>query len=94
MEISTKLNGKSLTITVSGRLDSVTAPTLEPVVAETNDADEMIFDFANLEYISSAGLRVMLMASKKISNVVVINANEMVKEVFTITGLDTIVKIK
>ena len=66
MTIEKQLNGVAATIVVTGRLDTATAPELEKVVDEiVVGLKELIFDMTNLEYVSSAGLRVILKAQKK-----------------------------
>ena len=98
MKITKNLNGTSLTVALEGRLDTTTAPELEQVLKESMDgATELTMDFAKLDYISSAGLRVLLAAHKamaKKSGMKVVNANEMVKEVFEVTGFADILDIE
>ena len=63
LNIETKKNNGELLIALEGRLDTVTAPELEAVIKENvGDTNDLMFDFANLAYISSAGLRVLLSA--------------------------------
>lgn len=97
MEMTKNMNGSELTIALKGRLDTMTAPQLEK---ELNDAyagiDKLILDFADLEYISSAGLRVLLSAQKKMmkqGEMVIYNVKEDVMEVFDITGFSDILTI-
>ncbi|MBE6742210.1 MAG: STAS domain-containing protein [Ruminococcaceae bacterium] len=98
MTINKKPNGSTLTISVEGRLETTTAPELEAVIkSDTDGVTELIFDFSELDYISSAGLRVLLMAQKKMSaqgSMKVTNANEIVNEVFDITGFSDILTIE
>ena len=98
MTINRKPNGSTLTISVEGRLETTTAPELEAVIkSDTDGVTELIFDFSELDYISSAGLRVLLMAQKKMSaqgSMKVTNANEIVNEVFDITGFSDILTIE
>ena len=98
MTINKKPNGSTLTISVEGRLETTTAPELEAVIkSDTDGVTELIFDFSELDYISSAGLRVLLMAQKKMSaqgSMKVTNANEIVNEVFDITGFSEILTIE
>lgn len=98
MEIIKKGEGKNLTVEVQGRLDTVTAPELENVFNESLDAvDDLVIDFSNLEYISSAGLRVLLSTQKKMSSkgsMKVTNVNDEVMEVFDITGFSSILTIE
>lgn len=98
MEIKKTLNGTELNVSVSGRLDTTTAPKLESEVGSCIDAiTSLVFDFKNLEYISSAGLRVLL-ALQKIMNkqgtMKVINANEAVLEIFEVTGFIDILTVE
>lgn len=97
MTITNNQNGKDLTIALEGRLDTMTAPELEAELKESlNDADTLAFDLAKLEYISSAGLRVLLAAHKTMMNkggMQVKNANEIVREVFEVTGFADILNI-
>lgn len=90
MEITKTDNGKSVTLAVNGRLDTVTAPILDgEILAVIESVDELILDFTSLEYISSAGLRVLLKAQKTISGhgkMIIKNVNPMVKEIFEVTG--------
>lgn len=97
MTIDKKTEGNVLNVAISGRLDTTTAPTLEEEVkADIDGIEELNFDFAGLEYISSAGLRVLLSVQKimnkqgtmKISNVV-----PEIMEVFDITGFTDILTI-
>ncbi|MCQ2436462.1 MAG: STAS domain-containing protein [Clostridia bacterium] len=85
-----KVIADSTTITLSGRLDTTTAPDLEAVLDEVlPSATDLIFDLAGLEYISSAGLRVVLKAQKAMKskgNMKLIHVSENVMEVFDITG--------
>ena len=98
MTINKNLNGTALTIALEGRLDTTTAPDLEQALKESMDgANELTMDFGKLDYISSAGLRVLLSAHKtmmKKDGMKVVNANEMVKEVFEVTGFADILNIE
>ena len=87
---------KKLTILLEGRLDSFTAPELDAVITkELNDVDELVLDLENLEYISSAGLRVVLKAQKTMGagRMTVVHINEVIMEVFEITGFADILTI-
>ena len=90
-------NGKELTLILTGRLDTVTAPELEGVIRTgLGSAEKLVFDLKGLEYISSAGLRVLLSAQKimnKQGTMVVTGANKEVKEVFDVTGFSKILTI-
>ena len=91
MEINLAKNGTELTVALAGRLDTTTSPELQKRLEGVLDGvEKLIFDYKNLEYISSAGLRVMLTAMQAIGNggeTVVRGANDNVLEVFDITGL-------
>ena len=98
MVINKQRSGDTLTIAPEGRLDTVTSPELEKAVKGSLDGvTELIFDLAGLEYISSAGLRVLL-STQKIMNskgsMKVIHVNEMIAEVFEITGFTDILTIE
>lgn len=97
MEIIKNLDGTALTLALSGRLDTVTAPDLEAELeASANDVTELVLDFENLDYISSAGLRVLLAAQKRMNkqgSMTVKNVNADIKEVFEITGFCDILTI-
>lgn len=98
MTITSNMNGATLEIALEGRLDTMTAPELE---AELNrslgGAESLVLDFSRLEYISSAGLRVLLTAHKTMSNkggMTVKNVNEIVQEVLEVTGFADILTIE
>lgn len=98
LNIETNKNGGELTIALEGRLDTMTAPELEAVInGNVDDADDLIFDFANLVYVSSAGLRVLLSAHKlmmKKGSMVIKNTPEEVRDTFEITGFSDILTIE
>ncbi len=98
MTIAKKLNGTQLTIALEGRLDTTTAPALEAELkASLDSTDSLIFDLDKLEYISSAGLRVLLSAHKVMSRkggLTIKNVNEIVREVFDVTGFADILNIE
>ena len=89
---------KRLVIALTGRLDTTTAPDLEKAVREsTEGVENLSFDFKILEYISSAGLRVLLSAHKTMSkqgSMVIKNASAEVKEIFEVTGFSEILNIE
>lgn len=91
MEINTNLEGVKLTIAPVGRIDTITAPELEAAV-KTDGIEELVFDLAKIDYISSAGLRVLLSAQKRMAGkkMLIVNACPSVKEVFDITGFSDI----
>lgn len=98
MTIEIKKNTSTTTIEVVGRLDTITAPALEKAINESiANIENLILDFADVEYISSAGLRVLLGAQKKmqkIGSMKVINVCESVMEVFEMTGFADILVIE
>lgn len=98
MEINKVLDGSNLTVTLSGRLDTTTAPQLEAELkASIDGVYKLDFDFENLEYISSAGLRVLLSAQKvmnKQGSMIIRNANDTINEVFEVTGFADILTIE
>ena len=98
MTINKTLDGTNLTLALEGRLDTMTAPELEAELnASLKDAESLTLDFSKLEYISSAGLRVLLSAHKAMSakgGMKVANVNEIVREVFEVTGFADILTIE
>ena len=99
MNITTNMNDGILEIIPEGRIDTTTAPDLENAVKSSiMNADSVVFDCSKLEYISSAGLRVLLSINKALVNsgkepIKVTNANDIVKEVFEVTGFSDILNI-
>ena len=99
MNITKKLNDGVLEIALEGRLDTNTAPLLEKELKSSmTGIDYLTFDFAKLDYISSAGLRVLLSANKEMlrngkAPVSITNSNEIVREVFEVTGFSDILNI-
>ena len=97
MVISKKQEDAVVTLSLEGRLDTVTAPELEKAVTELTNADSLVIDLAKLEYISSAGLRVLLSAHKsfaKKGGMTVKNVNEVVADIFDVTGFKDILNIQ
>ena len=98
MMIEIKRNAENTIVELVGRLDTTTAPSLEKTLNEDmGDTKNLVLDFKGLEYISSAGLRVLLSAQKrmqKIGSMKVINVCEEVMEVFEITGFADILDIE
>ena len=93
MTINVERDFELVTLEITGRLDTTTAPNLESVINElTEDTKELVFDMAELEYISSAGIRVLLAAYKKMNLnqgiMRIEKANDIVHEVFEMTGLE------
>ena len=98
MTIHKTLNAAALSLVVEGRLDTTTAPELEAVIKnELDGITDLTFDFSKLEYISSAGLRVLLSAQKimnKQGSMKITGANEIVMEIFEVTGFSDILTIE
>ena len=98
MTIEKKINNEAATLIVSGRLDTQTAPELEKELDSVlADIKELTFDFANLEYVSSAGLRVILKAQKAMNaqgSMKLTGVNDSIMEVFDITGFLDILTIE
>lgn len=98
MEIAKNLVGTVLTLTLSGRLDASNAQELtNELNASLDGVTELIFDFTNLKYIASAGLRAMLAAQKRMSkqgSMKVCNVNESVMEVLEMTGFSDLMTIE
>ncbi len=98
MQIDQLKEGTTLTMKVSGRLDTMTAPQLEnEITGHLNGITEFIMDFSDLEYISSAGLRVLLVTTKMMKGkgrFVIRNINETVKEIFEVTGFMDILNVE
>ena len=98
MTINKKQEGTTLEIAVEGRLDTTTAPQLEAELKHSIDGiTALTMDFANLEYISSAGLRVLLSAQKvmnKQGSMVVRHVNDTISEIFEVTGFVDILTIE
>lgn len=96
MHIEKQRNQNKLTLTLEGRLDTSTAPMLEAELSTMDGVTELVLDFAKLEYISSAGLRVLL-ATQKVMNkqgsMVIKNVNEVIMDLFQITGFIDILTI-
>ncbi len=98
MTINKNKNGSALTLAVEGRLDTITAPELEAALKEEIDGVEALtFDFSSLDYISSAGLRVLLSAQKRMNGqgtMKVTGVNEIIMEIFEVTGFTDILTIE
>ena len=99
MEIEKKYDEKELTISVKGRIDTITSNDLEKEITdEMGNFDSLIVDFDKVDYISSAGLRLLISTQKKLKpdNIpfVIKNANDTVKEIFRMSGFDKILKIE
>lgn len=98
MQINYNKEAEKLTVAIEGRLDTATAPEFEQQIGELlNGVSELVLDMTNLEYVSSAGLRVILRVQKVMFNqgeMKLIGVNETVMEVFEITGFSNILKIE
>lgn len=98
MTIETMNNGAELTIALTGRLDTTTAPELEKELKQSlASVERLVLDLAALDYLSSAGLRVILAAQKtmnKQGEMVVRNVNETIMEIFEVTGFTDILTIE
>ena len=98
MTINKKSEGEKLTLTLSGRLDTNTSPALEAELKHSVDGvKELIFDFSDVEYISSAGLRILLAAQKVMNrqgSMKLTGVSADVMEVFEITGFSDILTIQ
>ncbi len=98
LNIQKNKNGTDFAIALEGRLDTTTAPQLEKELKDDIDGvSELSFDFSKLEYISSAGLRVLLSAQKimnKQGHMVICNVNDDIMEIFEVTGFSDILDIE
>ena len=98
MTINKTLNGDELVYSVEGTIDTTTSPELQKDLdASMGDVHSIVFDFTNVTYISSAGLRVLLHAHKIMNNkggVKIKNINDLVHEVFEVTGFSDILNIE
>lgn len=97
MDIQLHAEGPVLHAALAGSLNAATAGELEAALAPyMDDASEIQFDFANLEYLSSAGLRVLMMMYKRLdgTGVIILNAREEIREVFDITGFSALFDIR
>jgi len=98
MKIEKIVEGNKLTIKLDGRLDTNTAPELDEELGEIlSGVQELIFDFSDLKYISSAGLRLILSTQKTMNQqgtLVIENVNDMVMEIFETTGFADVLTIK
>ena len=98
LKIEKKQDDKKLETALEGRLDTTSAPQLEAVLKDSFDAiDELILDFTGLEYISSAGLRVLLSSQKIMSKkggMKVTHVSDVIMEIFEVTGFSDILTIE
>lgn len=98
MTITKANEGEKLTLALEGRLDTTTTPQLEEELKTAlTDVKTLVFDFGKLEYLSSAGLRVLLATQKQMNQqgtMVITNVNETIMEVFEVTGFVDILTIQ
>ena len=98
MIINKNLNGTELTVALVGRLDTTTAPELDAEFKQSiAGIEKLVLDFTALEYLSSAGLRVLLSTQKtmnKQGEMIIKNVNETIKEIFEVTGFIDILTIE
>ena len=97
MQIKKELENNVLVLALEGRLDTVTAPELEREIIDLSGVTDLVIDMKNLEYISSAGLRVILKAQKTMNtqgSMKLKNVGESIMEVFEITGFSDILTIE
>ena len=98
MNIEKIVDGKKLTIALTGRMDTTTAPELDAELKQSvSGIKELVLDFAGLEYLSSAGLRLLLAAQKVMNrqgSMVVKNVNETIMEIFEVTGFVDVLTIE
>ena len=99
MEVKFNKQDSTLTVVISGNIDTVTAPELDAQLQENIPGiKDLILDFAAVDYISSAGLRVILMANQQMEdvdgNMTVKNVNDDVRDVFEMTGFDSLLNLE
>ena len=97
MTITKKQDNAAMTIALEGRLDTTTAPELEQEVKNLNNVDALILDFSKLDYISSAGLRVLLVAKKVMQQrggMKLLHVNETIMDIFEVTGFTDFLTIE
>ena len=99
MKITKKYDGKRLLLLIEGRIDTVTSQELEKEInEELGDFESLTLDFNDLKYISSAGLRVLIITQKKLNDenipFEIINVNGTVGEIIQMSGFDKILTIK
>ena len=98
MEIKLEKTGAEALIELNGRLDTVTSPELDGIInTELDGVTDLTLDFAGVDYVSSAGLRVLLRAQKKtaaVGKMKLINVSPIIMEIFEITGFNEILTIE
>jgi anti-sigma B factor antagonist len=98
MKVKFNKQDSTLTVAISGNIDTVTAPELDTKLQENlSGIKDLILDFAAVDYISSAGLRVILMANQQLEDadgtMTIKNANDDVRDVFEMTGFDSLLNL-
>lgn len=98
MNVNTRVHNNTLFIDLEGRLDTVTSQQLGDLLPNEKRRNlDIDFNFEKLEYVSSAGLRILVLFKKEAqatnNKMVIRNINDVVKEIFTVTGFDKILKI-
>ena len=98
MEVKFNKQDSTLTVAISGNIDTVTAPELDTKLQENlSGIKDLILDFAAVDYISSAGLRVILIANQQLEDadgtMTIKNANDDVRDVFEMTGFDSLLNL-
>ena len=98
LNIQTTKEDGTLVMTLEGRIDTNTASELDAAIKmKTADAEKLVLDFEKVDYVSSAGLRVLLSADKimrRAGGMKILNANEIVREVFEVTGFANVLTIE
>ena len=98
MTITKQLSGNTLTVAIEGRLDTLTAPELEAELKTSLEGvNSLVMDFTKLDYVSSAGLRVLLSTHKAMQGkggMKITHINDIVREVFEVTGFSSILNIE
>ena len=98
MKIEIQKDNDTIIVNLEGRLDTTTSPNLEKELGSLDDVNNIVFDFEKLDYISSAGLRVILTCQKKMNStsgtMIIKNVKEEIQEVFDMTGFSDILTIE
>ncbi len=99
MKIIKNYNDEELTMQIEGRIDTVTSQDLEgEITSEFDNFNSLILDFENVEYISSAGLRVLILTESKLKekngSLELINVNDTIKEILRMSGIDKLLTIQ
>ena len=97
LNIKKNVEGAKAAVALEGRLDTVTSPSLEKELASLEGVTELVLDFSSLDYISSAGLRVLLSAQKAMSKqgkMTICHVNDTIMEIFEVTGFSDILTIE